>query len=182
MEDGKTSKLKVIVEQDNGKTVSTDLQIEGKERPFTDPKVEGNHYNCTPEQFVNYLNLNSTLIVLPTDNNYFEGDDYSCYIMTPPSSSSMEKTGLALRKDETGNMDTMIVIASDKSTGAAIAVYLASVFDSSVNTDDNSKLAGLLLYKVYDANSTVVMMDDKTTSGNVFYIMTKDYFDNNFKQ
>jgi hypothetical protein len=90
---------------------------------------------------------------------------------------------LALKTNEDGKVCSMIVIATDGTTGIAESLNFASVFDKSIDLDDRSKMADLILYKVYNTDNTVIVMDNNTVEdGYLFYIMTKEYFDNNFKQ
>lgn len=182
LKEGKTSKLTVKIYGDDGITYSTRLEITGTEKPFTNPEIEGDHYNCTPEQFKKYTNTHSNLTLKETTSKYFDGDDYTSYIATS-TSSSIEPTGLALRTNEDGKVCSMIVIAKDGSTGIAESLNYAAVFDKSIDLDDRSKMADLILYKVYNTDNTVIVMDNNTVEdGYLFYIMTKEYFDNNFKQ
>ena len=182
LENGVTSNIKVYVRTDTGELFTDELSITGKEKPFTNPEIEGDHYNCTPEQFKKYTNTHSNLTLKETTSKYFDGDDYTSYIATS-TSSSIEPTGLALKTNEDGKVCSMIVIASDGTTGIAESLNFASVFDKSIDLDDRSKMADLILYKVYNTDNTVIVMDNNTVEdGYLFYIMTKEYFDNNFKQ
>lgn len=181
LKNGETSTVKVVVAITSLEMYSTELSIKGKEKPFT-PEIEGDHYNCTPEQFKKYTNTHSNLTLKETTSKYFDGDDYTSYIATS-TSSSIEPTGLALRTNEDGKVCSMIVIAKDGSTGIAESLNYAAVFDKSIDLDDRSKMADLILYKVYNTDNTVIVMDNNTVEdGYLFYIMTKEYFDNNFKQ
>lgn len=181
LKNGETITVKVVVAITTLEFKSTELSITGKEKPFT-PEIEGDHYNCTPEQFKKYTNTHSNLTLKETTSKYFDGDDYTSYIATS-TSSSIEPTGLALKTNEDGKVCSMIVIATDGTTGIAESLNFASVFDKSIDLDDRSKMADLILYKVYNTDNTVIVMDNNTVEdGYLFYIMTKEYFDNNFKQ
>lgn len=183
LEDGKTSTIKVIVKQDDGKTVSTELEIEGKEKPFTDPKIEGDHYNCTPKQFVSYLPLHSGFSISPTTENYIDGETGSSYILKLPSSPDVKPTGLILKNNEEGKMNAILLLDTDQSNGAAEAFFLAMMFDPTINEKDTSSFVELFLHKVYKSENTVIVMDSEIASdGYLFYVMPRKYFDNVFKQ
>ena len=179
---GEKARITVYVDFSGGLTLSDEIVIEGKEKPFTNPQIEGDHYNCSSEQFVKYLNSNTKFILVPTEKEYFEGDGYSSYLVNISGTDSFKTTGLALRENGESKLEAMIIISENVEDGVAEAISLAEIFDSSIDRNNNSKLAGLLLYKVYESNNTVIAMDDRASdSGYVFYIMTKRFFERNFK-
>lgn len=184
LEDGKTSKIQVTVKQDNGKTVSTDLEIKGKEKPFTRPEIEGEHYNCSIDQFVSYINKNTTFSLFPMDDITVVGDDYKAYGMIPPKGAELEDGEalvLAVRENTDGKLSNIVVWSTDKITGMAASLRLAQIFDSSINSDDKSAIASFLLSQVYEGDDMIIYVEEASDHYTT-YLMSRDFYDNNVKQ
>lgn len=183
LEDGKTSKLKVIVKQDNGNTISTDIEIEGKEKPFTKPEIEGEHYNCSIDQFISYINKNTTFTLFPMDITVV-GDDYKAYGMIPPKGAELdddEALILAVRENADGKLSNIVVWSTDKITGMATSLRLAQIFDYSINSDDGSAIASFLLSQVYEGDDMIIYVEEASDHYTT-YLMSRDFYNNNVKQ
>lgn len=180
LEDGKKSKLKIIVEQDNGNTISTDLEIEGKEAPFTKPEIEGDHYNCSIDQFVDYVNKKTSLSLFPMDYSFGEGyKSYGVFSLNGLKIYDDEAYVLALKENEDGKLYNIVLWTSDQSTGMALALNIANIFDNSIDINDKSALVGFVTTHVYGTDNMVIYLEEKEDHYNI-YFMTRDFFSKNF--
>lgn len=173
---GETSKITISMNMDDGTTWSADLEITGTEKPFAGPEVEGDHFNCSINQFVKYVNEKTVLTLFPIDKVF--GEEYDCYGIKPPNEvteiSNEDVLVLAMRENQDGKLQNCVVYSLDETSGMAAALQVAKILDDTVDTSDKSKLASFVTKKTFATNKIAIWMWQQKDSSYNFHIMTAD--------
>ena len=183
LKNGVTSEIKVTVTTDAGRTYTDILSITGKAKPFTEPEIEGDHYNCSINQFVKYLNDNTTITLFPMDVNAF-GEGYKSYGIIPPKEVNLkdgEALVLGLRENNDGKLSHIMVWSSAPAEGIWTSLQLARLFDDSINTTDTTSVESFLKSHVYEGDDMIVYYEESNDHYDI-YLMTRDFYNNNVKQ
>lgn len=180
---GVESKVEVYADFDDGTTLSTVLSITGTEKPFTKPEIEGDHYNCSIDQFVKYINDTTIISLFPMDVNTF-GEEYKSYGIIPPKEVALkdgEALVLGLRENNDGKLSHIMVWSSAPAAGMWTSLQFAGLFDDSINTTDRTALETFLKSHVYEGNDMIVYYEESNDHYDI-YLMTRDYYNKNIKQ
>ena len=176
LKEGITSKVTVAILGDDGVTYPTVLEITGTEKPFAGPEVEGDHFNCSINQFVKYVNEKTVLTLFPIDKVF--GEEYDCYGIKPPNEvteiSNEDVLVLAMRENQDGKLQNCVVYSLDETSGMAAALQVAKILDDTVDTSDKSKLASFVTKKSFATNKIAIWMWQQKDSSYYFHIMTAD--------
>lgn len=172
---GEESKVEVCADFEDGTTLSTVLSITGTEKPFTRPEIEGDHYNCTIDQFVKYVKESTNMSLF--EMNKLFGDEYECYGIVPPREvseiSKDDAMVLALRENEDGKLWNIAIWAADKTTGMATSLQYAKIVDWKFNANDETQKENFVT-KNYYASGDIAIIINEENGAYIFMILNHD--------
>ena len=162
----------------DGSTMSTDLVITGTEKPFTNPKIEGDHYIFSAEQLVAYLESDLGY-VFSADRQTKIGDSYF-YRVTSTNNTENQPFHVEIRENSNGEVNYFAFTSdnSDIMVGLNTSITLARAFGGTMKSVEKNDMTFqmFMIAKMHISDDTLIECEDQSDgTGYVFYIMPNDY-------
>lgn len=175
---GVESKIKVMMDFVDGSTMSADLVITGTEKPFTNPKIEGDHYNFSAEQLVAYLESDLGY-VFSADRQTKIGDSYF-YRVTSANNTENQPFHVEIRENSDGEVNYFAFTSdnSDIMVGLNTSITLARAFGGTMKSVEKNDMTFqmFMIAKMHISDDTLIECEDQSDgTGYVFYIMPHEY-------
>ena len=175
---GVESKIKVLMDFVDGSTMSADLVITGTEKPFTNPKIEGDHYNFSAEQLAAYLESDLGY-VFSADRQTKIGDSYF-YHVTSANNAVSQPFSFEIRENANEKVNYVAFTSNDNDimVGLDTSISLARALGGTMKSVEKNDMTFqmFMIAKMHSSDDTLIECYDQSDgTGYVFYVMPYDY-------
>ena len=173
---GETSKVTVKINGSDGNTYSADIEITGTEKPFTNPKIEGDHYNFSAKQLVAYLESDLGY-GFSKDRQTKIGDSYF-YRVETINNKEIQPFHLEIRENANAKVNYVAFTSDDIMEGLDTSIILARAFGGTMKSVEKNDMTVqmFMISKMHVSDDTLIeCIEHSDGEGYSFYVMPDDY-------